>query len=258
MLNTSAISTAEARFDNTGSSVGRAKKNQAGLRLRRIGRLGRPDLPGRGGRRSASSSPKRASAWSMAAARRASWGHSRARSSTRAARSRPSSRRPGRVDTGSRGCTGSSSYEDAVFRKREMHDAADIVLVSCPAGSRRCATSSTRLMPASLPASRLSRSIVFDIGGFWQPLLALIEHMENQHLHASRRIRHAYDVCRTLDDVLAALWRSPYVRTRSSETVSIEATPRRSGARPTHHLAAPPRRPAKRRLAFAVYEVQPG
>ena len=45
MLNTSAISTAEARFVNRARPSTGTEENQAGLRLWWIGRLYRPDLP---------------------------------------------------------------------------------------------------------------------------------------------------------------------------------------------------------------------
>ncbi len=143
--------------------------------------------------------------------------------------------------------------EDAEFRKREMFDASD-ALVILPGGVETLRNFVDRLMQASL-GPEIKPVIVFDIGGFWQPLLALIEHMETSTFMRPD-VRHAYEVCRTLDDVLSAL--AIAVRPNPvSETVSIEArlgapAPGRPTTLPLHLVDQPSDD------GFAVYEVQPG
>ncbi len=143
--------------------------------------------------------------------------------------------------------------QDGESRKREMHDAADIVLV-LPGGVETLRDFVDCLIPdsAGLEAKPI---VVFDIGGFWQPLLALIEHMENRTFMRPG-ILQAYDVCHTIDDVLAAL--SLAVRPASvMGSVAVEASLGDAAAgRPTSlplHLVDQPSD-----AGFSVYEVQPG
>ena len=142
--------------------------------------------------------------------------------------------------------------QDAETHKREMVDASDAVLV-LPGGVETLRNFVDRLMQASVgPAKPV---IVFDIGGFWQPLLTLIEHMETTTFMRPD-VRHAYDVCRRLEDVLTAL----SIATRPSpaaETVSIDArlgapAPGRPTTLPLHLVDQPSDD------GFSVYEVQPG
>ncbi len=143
--------------------------------------------------------------------------------------------------------------QDAEFRKREMVDASDAVLV-LPGGVDTLRNFVDRLVQVSA-GPEIKPVMVFDIGGFWQPLLALIEHMETSTFMRPD-VRHAYAVCRTLEDVLTAL----SITSRPSpvsKTVSIDG---RLGApasrRPTTlplHLVDQPSDDG-----FSVYEVQPG
>ncbi len=141
--------------------------------------------------------------------------------------------------------------QDDEFRKREMHDASDAVLV-LPGGVETLCNFVDRLMLA--PAGPEAKPvIVFDIGGFWQPLLALIERMETSTFMRPD-VRRAYDVCRTLDDVLAAL--SIAIRP-SAVTVSLDArrslmSPGRPASLPLHLVDQPSDD------GFSIYDVQPG
>ncbi len=142
---------------------------------------------------------------------------------------------------------------DAEFRKREMVDASDAVLV-LPGGVETLRSFVDRLVQVSTDPE-IKPVIVFDIGGFWQPLLALIEHMETTTFMRSD-VRHAYAVCRTLDDVLTAL----SIATRPNPVAEIVSIDARFGApapgRPTTlplHLVDQPSDDG-----FSVYEVQPG
>ena len=143
--------------------------------------------------------------------------------------------------------------QDAELCKREMHDASDAVLV-LPGGVETLRAFVDRLMqaPAGLEAKPV---MVFDIGGFWQPLLALIERMETSTFMRPD-LRQAYDVCRTLDDVLTALSISKRP-SAPSETVSLEArrltlVPGRPSTLPLHLVDQPSDD------GFSVYDVQPG
>ena len=143
--------------------------------------------------------------------------------------------------------------QDAEFRKREMHEAADAVLI-LPGGVETLRNFVDRLTQTSA-GSEAKPVVVFDIGGFWQPLLALIEHMETSTFMRPD-LRNAYDVCRTLDDLLPAL--SIAARPASvPETVSIdEGLGAAAAGRPTLlplHLVDQPSDDG-----FSVYEVQPG
>ena len=143
--------------------------------------------------------------------------------------------------------------QDAESRKREMHDAADAVLV-LPGGVETLRNFVDRLMQ-NREGSAAQPVVVFDIGGFWQPLLALIEHMETSTFMRPD-LRNAYEVCRTLDDLLAAL----SIAARPAlvtETIAIEKRLGCAAAgRPTLlplHLVDQPSDDG-----FSVYEVQPG
>ena len=140
---------------------------------------------------------------------------------------------------------------DDEFRKREMHDASDAVLV-LPGGVETLRNFVDRLM--QVPAgSEAKPVVVFDINGFWQPLLGLIERMETSTFMRTD-VRHAYSVCHTLDDVLAAF--SIAVRP-SAVTVSLDArrgtlSPGRPATLPLHLVDQPSDD------GFSAYEVQPG
>ena len=143
--------------------------------------------------------------------------------------------------------------QDAEFRKREMHEVADAVLV-LPGGVETLRNFVDRLMqtPADSEAHPV---VVLDIGGFWQPLLALIERMETTTFMRPD-CRNAYAVCRTLEDLLSAL--SITARPASStEKVSIDerlggAAAGRSASLPLHLVDQPSDE------GFSVYDVQPG
>ena len=142
---------------------------------------------------------------------------------------------------------------DAEFRKREMHDASDAVLV-LPGGVETLRNFVDRLMqaPAGLEVKPV---IVFDIGGFWKPLLDLIEHMETSTFMRPD-VRHAYDVCHRLEDVLTAfsiaMRPSPAPGTVSIDVRLGAPAPGRPTTLPLHLVDQPSDD------GFSVYEVQPG
>ncbi len=143
--------------------------------------------------------------------------------------------------------------QDVESRKREMQDAADVVLV-LPGGVETLRNLVDCLLsaPVGLKAKPI---VVFDLGGFWQPLLGLIEHM-NDRTFIRPEILRAYDVCHTLDDVLAALSIAPRPASVLG-SAAVEASQGGAAAgRPTSlplHLVDQPSD-----AGFSVYEVQPG